>query len=350
MRLATAVEAQAKYGYSPGTLPPAGHRQPLPVLLDLRLLLCQGMLPGQQAAGAAGDAAAAGQAPSGCPGGWPEGQQPEPGPGSSAAEPRRPHQHYLCCCAGTLQACMRLTFEQLLQLSSGKVVDMAEGELPAQLQELPDSQASSRRASSSTAVEAAVAAVAAAKSRAVREAAGHGALAGEAAAGAAAGTGPAAPQPPGGGQGAPRFLLDGMLGRLCRWLRCLVSRAPRLATREHLLCRHLVAPGTPAPGLAALAQRYQLPRTPAPLPGSTTTTAPTTHLLQGIDAELVGSSPGRQALARVAGRAMHQGRIFLTRDYGLAQRRDGGAVFLLHSDEPVAQLGEVAAHFRIRCE
>jgi hypothetical protein len=70
--------------------------------------------------------------------------------------------------------------------------------------------------------------------------------------------------------------------------------------------------------------------------------------LQGIDAELLGSSPGRQALARAAGRAMAQGRIFLTRDYGLAQRRDGGAVFLLHSDEPVVQLGEVAAHFRIR--
>jgi hypothetical protein len=115
---------------------------------------------------------------------------------------------------------MRLTCDQLLQLSSGQVVDLAEGELPAQLQELLASQARSSGSGGvdSAAVEAAVAAVAAAKSRAAREAAWHGAAAGEAA------DRPAAPQPPGGGQGGPSFLLDSMLGRLCRWLRCLVSR------------------------------------------------------------------------------------------------------------------------------
>ncbi len=69
--------------------------------------------------------------------------------------------------------------------------------------------------------------------------------------------------------------------------------------------------------------------------------------MQGIDAEYIGASPGRAALAQVAARATAQGRVFLTRDYGLAQRRDCGAVFLLHSDEPVVQLSEVARHFNI---
>jgi hypothetical protein len=100
------------------------------------------------------------------------------------------------------------------------VVDIAEGEVPQQLQDLLAAQASissSISSSSSAAVEAAVAAVAAARSVAAA-----GAACGGGAGGAAGST--VAPQPPGGTHGPPRFLLDGMLGRLCRWLRCLVSR------------------------------------------------------------------------------------------------------------------------------
>ncbi len=85
-----------------------------------------------------------------------------------------------------------------------------------------------------------------------------------------------------------KFLVDGMLGRLCRWLRCL-----------------------------------------------------------GIDAEFVGKHPGVLELAQMASDAARQGRVFLTRDARLAARRDCWGAFLLNSDDPEEQLAEVSAHFNI---
>lgn len=43
-----------------------------------------------------------------------------------------------------------------------------------------------------------------------------------------------------------------------------------------------------------------------------------------------------------------EGRIFVTRDSGLAARRDVGATFLLQSDLPVEQMNELAGHFGIK--
>ncbi|KAL6765613.1 Mut7-C RNAse domain-containing protein [Haematococcus lacustris] len=84
------------------------------------------------------------------------------------------------------------------------------------------------------------------------------------------------------------FLLDAMLGRLCRWLRCL-----------------------------------------------------------GVDADMVPQNLTRQQLTDMAVQASAQGRIFLTRDSSLVVRRDfaAAATFLLTSSQTSLQLQDVAARW-----
>ncbi len=53
--------------------------------------------------------------------------------------------------------------------------------------------------------------------------------------------------------------------------------------------------------------------------------------------------------AQMAAAAAREGRIFLTRDSRLAERRDIAAPYVLHSDDPTQQLGELVRHFGVRC-
>ena len=55
-------------------------------------------------------------------------------------------------------------------------------------------------------------------------------------------------------------------------------------------------------------------------------------------------------MAQVFARARNEGRIILTRDRKIAERRDGGAVavFVVSSDESRAQLREIVSHFGLR--
>eukprot|EP00198_Chlamydomonas_reinhardtii_P012378 XP_001701715.1 predicted protein [Chlamydomonas reinhardtii] len=70
----------------------------------------------------------------------------------------------------------------------------------------------------------------------------------------------------------------------------------------------------------------------------------------GLDAEYVGrTSPGKQELARLTARAASEGRVFLTRDQRLAERRDVAAPHVLGSDDPQQQLDELAQHFGLVC-
>ena len=86
----------------------------------------------------------------------------------------------------------------------------------------------------------------------------------------------------------PKFLVDAMMGRLLRWLRVL-----------------------------------------------------------GVDSLLREEGEG---VAQVFARARNEGRIILTRDRKIAERRDGGAVavFVVSSDESRAQLREIVSHFGLR--
>lgn len=70
-----------------------------------------------------------------------------------------------------------------------------------------------------------------------------------------------------------------------------------------------------------------------------------------MDAECVGRDASRADVAQQAERAGREGgRIFLTRDQRLGERRGGaGAVLLLGSDLAEEQLRELATHFGLRC-
>lgn len=70
--------------------------------------------------------------------------------------------------------------------------------------------------------------------------------------------------------------------------------------------------------------------------------------LFGFDSEEIGPEVGRAELPAAAARATAAGRVFVTRDGGLAERRGCGAVFLLAADGAEEQFREIAAHFGIR--
>uniref|UniRef100_A0A383WME7 Mut7-C RNAse domain-containing protein n=1 Tax=Tetradesmus obliquus TaxID=3088 RepID=A0A383WME7_TETOB len=179
-------------------------------------------------------------------------------------------------------AVIQLSFEQLLQLSSGSVADVAD--VPA-----------------------------------VRSSAAAAADAGMSVQGAAAGqqqqtTGPAELASNGAQTFVPRFLVDSMLGRLCRWLRALGVDAEFVETG----------------GKQQAQQQARVQGQP--------------QLLQTLGQQQQG-----QLIEAIHKAALTEGRLFLTRDTKLAARRDvGGSVYLLATDDAAEQLTEISRHFGIR--
>ncbi|GIM13011.1 hypothetical protein Vretimale_16204 [Volvox reticuliferus] len=272
LRVATPGECVSVYGFAPGTLPPFGHPNLLPVLVDAGLEVIDQSHKGNTEGSRE-----------------PHGASETVDGGVPAAEAAALSSLY--CGSGVAEAVVEVSYQQLLTLSGGRPVDIAD-----------DSLAAEAAAAATPAVDAPVSAVVTALSgleaaspspgaaaatavTAVDTGAGGGGVAGGSTAveTVMAGAG-------GGGAAPTRFLLDSMLGRLCRWLRCL-----------------------------------------------------------GLDAEYVGRmSPGKAELARLTAKAAREGRIFLTRDQRLAERRDVAAPYVLHSDDAAAQLDELVRHFNVR--
>ncbi|WIA30602.1 hypothetical protein OEZ86_000682 [Tetradesmus obliquus] len=111
----------------------------------------------------------------------------------------------------------------------------------------------------------------------------------------------------------PRFLVDSMLGRLCRWLRALGVDAEFVETG----------------GKQQAQQQARVQGQP--------------QLLQTLGQQQQG-----QLIEAIHKAALTEGRLFLTRDTKLAARRDvGGSVYLLATDDAAEQLTEISRHFGI---
>lgn len=68
----------------------------------------------------------------------------------------------------------------------------------------------------------------------------------------------------------------------------------------------------------------------------------------GVDAEFINRrGPCTLDSALITSRAVATGRVFLTRDARLAARRDCSGSYLLRSDDAGDQLAEVAKHFNV---
>ena len=210
MRLASPEECLAQFGYAPGTVPPVGHAAGVRVLLDAELAGLGSSCTETRAASATATTAA-----SSCSSG-------------SACDGTNTGSHDLAGSellhsgAGMEGATLAVTHAQLMQLLQDAAVASftTASREPTQAADAPgDAPAAAGPGPGSAAA---------------------GTVASPAAAAAAASSSMGA----GGGAQAPatRFLLDSMLGRLCRWLRCMGVDA------------EMVAQGTPSCQLAALAE------------------------------------------------------------------------------------------------
>jgi uncharacterized protein with PIN domain len=159
-----------------------------------------------------------------------------------------------------------------------------------------------------------------------------------------------APQPLQPLAAAPTFLVDSMCGRLARWLRCLGVDAESLDVATERLLREAADASSSSSSLLAAARAAS---TAAELAAAAATFAgpPCSHppaRKASPSVELVAAQRRRDLRLLVADHhARSEGRVLLTRDAQLATSRDGlsSGVFLLASDEAVAQLAELAAHF-----
>ncbi|KAF6257473.1 hypothetical protein COO60DRAFT_1701845 [Scenedesmus sp. NREL 46B-D3] len=240
-------------GFGSGGIPPIGHNSSIKVLVDSRL---------QQAAAA--DISA------GCDPQQQQQQQPE--------GPSRPAGGCWAAVAGAATASViQLSFERLLQLSSGTVADVAD--VPA-----APLAASNNAADGGSSCQA-----------------------------KAAGQQQSPSSPSNSAQTVPRFLVDSMLGRLCRWLRALGVDAEFVETG----------------GKQQLQQAARVQGQPL--------------LVQSLGQQQQG-----QLIEAIHKAALSEGRLFLTRDTKLAARRDvGGSVYLLNTDDAAEQLTEISRHFGI---
>ena len=160
---------------------------------------------------------------------------------------------------------------------------------------------------------------------------------------------------------APKFLVDTMCGRLARWLRCLGLDAESLdAATERLL----VVAAAAAAGATAAADDLLLSSSSSSSSSSlllavarAAASADSAAAAAAAPAKKAGAAPSAELVAAQRRRdlrllvaehhARAEGRTLLTRDAQLATSREGlslGAL-LLASDEAVAQLAELAAHF-----
>lgn len=152
---------------------------------------------------------------------------------------------------------------------------------------------------------------------------------------------------------APKFLVDSMCGRLARWLRCLGLDAESLeVATERLLSEAAEGPDASSSSSASLllaaarAASNAAAESAAPAPSSYPHPQPARKTSPSV--ELVAAQRRRDLRLLVAGHhARREGRVLLTRDAQLATSREGLSLgaFLLASDETVAQLAELAAHF-----
>jgi uncharacterized protein with PIN domain len=152
----------------------------------------------------------------------------------------------------------------------------------------------------------------------------------------------------------PRFLVDSMCGRLARWLRCLGLDAESLdAAMDRLVAQ---ADGADAAVDGATTTTTTITTTKISLlavsaaatAAAAATTAAATTATATRGSELLAAQRGRALRLAVADHhARLEGRVLLTRDAQLATSREGLAlgVFLLASDDAVAQLAELASHF-----
>lgn len=157
---------------------------------------------------------------------------------------------------------------------------------------------------------------------------------------------------------APTFLVDSMCGRLARWLRCLGLDAESLDVATERLLREaadaaLADASSSSSSSSSLLAAARAASTAAELAAAaaSTTAPPCSHppaRKTSPSVELVAAQRRRDLRLLVADHhARAEGRVLLTRDAQLATSRGGlsSGVFLLASDETVAQLAELAAHF-----
>ncbi len=215
-----------------GTLPPFGHPSPVPVLVDPGLRLAAQQAAAATAGGAEGTAAEmeagvaadaeleavaatagaevdveAGEASAAAVAQGQQAAEEGQGRGAGAAQGDEgsrgrndAEEPVLYCGTGVPYAVVRLSYEQLLLLSNGRPADIVEEVLGQEGGEEGGGGGAAALAAGGR--SAAAGGVEGAEAEGPREA--GGAVEG------------------GAGSGAPPcFLLDSMLGRLCRWLRCL---------------------------------------------------------------------------------------------------------------------------------
>uniref|UniRef100_A0A7S2VVD9 Mut7-C RNAse domain-containing protein n=1 Tax=Chlamydomonas chlamydogama TaxID=225041 RepID=A0A7S2VVD9_9CHLO len=288
IKIAAPDVCMSTFGYAPGTLPPFGHTQDIPVLLDCGLAAqeqptcCVATDGGSCTPAGTRHHSAGQQGQQGHLAGQDNTEPPTHDTNQVEAQstavaccvPGSEQNHYadddaaprlsgsgqelssgqLYCGAGTPDAIISLSFDQLVAVSGATVATISKQEYQPASSPTDEAEAASALATDTHQT-----------SLQLEQQAGGIGMA-----------------------GGLKFLLDNMLGRLCRWLRCL-----------------------------------------------------------GVDAELVSQHTSRQHMIDLIANAATQGRVVLTRDFKLVARRDCGAAFLLQNDDPVSQLQEVSKHFGI---
>lgn len=343
IRMADAGECVRVFGYRPGSFPPFGHRQQFPTYIDasIREALADGF-----AAGAGAEVA-------------------EGVPVNRSLLATAEGEPLLYAGGGSAEMKLKLTWQQLLAGSKGAVAEFAAA--PA----------------ASLAAEAAGTGAGAAPTAAVGAAgAGPGAESGSAAAAAALAAALDVSSLPPIDIAKPRFLIDGMLGRLTRWLRVIGCDAESTvgpgasAFLEEYEARTgrggkgkqstaqaaaaapsasgggdggAAAEGGSASGEGSAAEEGE---EPAPEAGGADAGSDAPPLYKPAEP---AERPKGVSRAALASRALgvpaiiswvnESGRIFVTRDRKIAQRREPCCIFWMPVNETTAQFELLTEHF-----